>query len=136
MSVNYPAIQKNVDNQNAEDVPVDTTAFNNKLSASDIDVQTALETLDDHTHTDTLLSITATAITESIDIATADVIRQTSSGITTTLTNLSTGSSVTIKNRGGGNNTINHTIDGLVTPLLADGDSVRIVYNGTDFDYI
>ena len=150
MSVNYPAISKNVDSQNAIDVPVDTTAFNGKLSASDIDVQTALETLDDHLHDDRYyteseidalllnraLTIVSTTTSESIDISTCNVIEQTTALITTTLTNLSLGSVVTIKNASGGDCNIGNTIDGDASPILANNDAITIYYNGTEFKAI
>ena len=73
MSVNYPAIQKNNDNQNAIDVPVDTTAFNGILSAGDIDVQSALETIDDHTHTSTNISVDTTTFNGILSAGDTDV---------------------------------------------------------------
>jgi len=148
--MSYPVIAKNTDSQNAEDVPTDVSSFGGLLGAGDVDVQAALDVLDDHLHDDryytetevnALLaarseSIKTTAITESIDTDLYTVIRQTASGITTTLTSLTTNSAVTIKNRSGGNNIINHTVDGVATPTIYDGESFRLVYNGTDFDIL
>lgn len=37
-------------NPHADDIPTDTTNFNNSLSTSDTNVQKALDTLDEHTH--------------------------------------------------------------------------------------
>jgi hypothetical protein len=144
-------------------IKLDVASFNGILSGADTNLQLAMDTIDDHNHdgryyteteldggqldtryyteteVDALLAsgketIVTTSTTESIDVETCTIIRQTASGVTTSLINISTGSAVTIKNRGGGDNTINLTIDGVASPLLADGDSVRLAYNGTDWD--
>jgi hypothetical protein len=46
MSDDYPIIYKKKD-QNAIDVPVDTSTFDGVLGPADVDVQSALETIDD-----------------------------------------------------------------------------------------
>jgi outer membrane receptor protein involved in Fe transport len=79
-------------------------------------------------------TIVTTAITETVDVNTCTLLRQTASGITTSLSGMVAGSILTIKNRGGGDNTLNITIDGVVSPIIADGESFTVVYNGTDWD--
>jgi gamma-glutamylcyclotransferase (GGCT)/AIG2-like uncharacterized protein YtfP len=149
----------------ASGVLADTTSFAGKLSSADDTVQKALDTLDDHIHddryyteteldagqldtryyteteSDTLFdkkikTITSTAITESINASTTDIIRQTASGITTTLTGLSTGVEVTVKNDSGGTNIIANIIGGEANQPLYDGESFHLVYNGTDLDIL
>jgi gamma-glutamylcyclotransferase (GGCT)/AIG2-like uncharacterized protein YtfP len=105
-----------------------------QLDAGQLDTRYYTETEVDALLASGKETIVTTSTTESIDVETCTLIRQTASGITTSLSNISTGSAVTIKNRGGGDNTINLTIDGVASPLLADGDSVRLAYNGTDWD--
>lgn len=133
MSANYPAISKNNDSQNAIDVPVDTTAFNSKLSASDIDVQTALETLDDHTHD--LVSLVTTSLSESIDVTDLSkhhIITQDTTNITTTLT-VATGSKVTVSNKSGGDCYIGNVINGDSSPVLIyNQESFTMIYDGTE----
>ena len=149
----------------ANEITVDASLFTDILSSTDITAQLAFDTLDDHNHdgryyteaeldagqldnryyteteSDALFAnrvktIYATAITESIDASAYDIIRQTASGIVTTLTGLSTGVDVTIKNDSGGINTISNTIDGTGSQSIYDGESFHLTYNGTDLDIL
>lgn len=127
MSVNYPAIAKNNDNQNAVDVPVDTTAFNNKLSASDIDVQTALETLDDFP----LVNQVTTSMTELIDVSSLvqhHYIEQTATPIDTTFTK-ATGTKISIYNNTAGTN----TFDG---QDIYTGEGITAIWNGSQWNWL
>jgi hypothetical protein len=81
-------------------------------------------------------TIITTIITESIDVEACTTIRQTSSGIITSLSNFTTGSCIIIKNASGGTNTLNITIEGNVSPLIYDGEGFNMVYNGTDWDLL
>tara|TARA_Y100000310_G_scaffold205962_1_gene206306 strand:- start:1190 stop:1843 length:654 start_codon:yes stop_codon:yes gene_type:complete len=80
--------------------------------------------------------IITTSTTETVDVTTGTVIRQTANGITTSLSGHTTGRSVYIKNAGGGDNTLNITVDGDVSPVIKDGESFHIMYNGTDWDLL
>jgi hypothetical protein len=134
----------------AGSIKLDVSGFNDILSSADTNLQLAMDTLDDHNHdgryyteteSDTLFDkkikiITSTSTTESIDATSCDIIRQTSSGITTTLTGLASGVEVTIKNDSGGTNTISNTIEGEANQSLYDGESFHLVYNGTDLDIL
>lgn len=77
-----------------------------------------------------------TAVTETIDSKTCTVVRQTASGITTTLSNLELGTEVTIFNVSTGSNTIGHTINGIVSPSIKKKEAFKLMFNGTDFDLI
>ena len=81
-------------------------------------------------------TIATTSTTETVDVTTCTLLRQTASGITTSLSGMVTGSRIIIKNRGGGNNTINVTIDGVSAPILDDKSSIDLIYNGTDWDAV
>lgn len=76
-----------------------------------------------------------TNITETIKIDCYDVIRQTASGITTSLQDPKTGSKITITNRSGGSNTLNITVQGVASPTIRDKESFSLIYNGTDYDF-
>jgi len=78
--------------------------------------------------------IKTTEETETINIEIYEVIRQTVSGITTSLSNAITGSTITITNRSGGDNTLNITIQGTASPIIKDLESFSLIYNGTDYD--
>jgi hypothetical protein len=134
----------------ATSINLDVAAFNGILSSADTNLQLALDTLDDHNHdgryyteteSDALFDkkikiITTTSTTESINATSCDIIRQTSAGITTTLTGLASGVEVTIKNDSGGTNVISNTIGGEGNQSLYDGESFHLVYNGTDLDVL
>lgn len=127
MSSNYPAIQKNTDTQQAVDVPTDTTAFNNRLSPSDVDVQTALETLDDHS----ILNQVTTSTTELIDVSSlvkAHYVEQTATPIATTFTK-KVGSQVYIFNNTAGTN----TFDG---ENIYTGEGLSLIWNGTNWNWV
>jgi len=79
-------------------------------------------------------NIATTSTTETIDVETATFIRQTASGITTSLSNVVTGSRMKITNRSGGDNTLNITVQGEVSPTIYDGETFDLIYNGTDWD--
>ena len=79
--------------------------------------------------------LVATAVTESIDIGLYEVVRQTASGITTTMSNNVEGSEITITNRSGADNTLNLTVQGTASPTIRDLESWSLVYNGTDYDF-
>lgn len=83
-----------------------------------------------------LSRIVATSTTESINIDLFETVRQTASGITTSLSNVSTGSKITITNRSGANNTLNMTVQGVTSPTIKDAESYSLLYNGTDYDLI
>jgi len=78
--------------------------------------------------------IATTEETENIDINLYEVISQTASGITTGLSNPVTGSTITITNRSGGDNTLNITVQGTASPIIKDLESFSLIYNGTDYD--
>jgi hypothetical protein len=82
-----------------------------------------------------LSRLIATASTESIDVDLYEMIRQTSSGITTSLSNVSIGSRITITNRSGADNTLNLTIQGTASPIIKDLESFSLIYNGVDYDF-
>jgi hypothetical protein len=107
-----------------------------QLDAGQLDNRYYTETESDTLFDKKIKTITSTAITESIDASAYDIIRQTVSGIVTTLTGLSTGVDVTIKNDSGGTNTISNTIEGEANQSLYDGESFHLVYNGTDLDVL
>jgi len=75
-----------------------------------------------------------TSVSESINIEIYEVIRQTVSGITTSLSNAIAGSTITITNRSGGDNTLNITVQGTASPIIKDLESFSLIYNGTDYD--
>lgn len=77
-----------------------------------------------------------TAASESINIELYEVIKQTASGITTSISGAETGSKVTITNRSGGDNTINLTVQGDVSPTISDGESFSLVYSGTEYELV
>ena len=76
-----------------------------------------------------------TSTSETIDIDLFEVIRQTSSGITTSLSGADIGSEITITNRSGADNTLNLTIQGTASPIIKDLESFSLIYNGTDYDF-
>lgn len=76
-----------------------------------------------------------TSTSESINIELYELIRQTASGITTSLSGAVIGSSITITNRSGGSNTLNITIQGTASPTLKDKESFSLTYNGIDYDF-
>lgn len=78
----------------------------------------------------------STAITETIDATTCTIIKQTASGIITSLSNVIEGTRMMVKNSGGGNNTLNITIEGNVSPLIFDREGFNMVFNGTDWDLL
>jgi hypothetical protein len=104
--------------------------------------------LDEHTYngrvsTNNILSTTSrvkqtitSSISETIDVSTTEVIEQTSSGITTTLSNQETGSQIKIVNCSTGNNTINHVIKGetVVATILPD-ETFELYWNGTEWSF-
>jgi len=75
-----------------------------------------------------------TDASETINIELFEVIRQTTSGITTSL-NAVTGSMVTITNRSGGDNILNITIQGIASPVIKNRESFSLIYNGVDYDF-
>lgn len=127
MSSNYPVINKATD-QGAIDVLTDTSSFTNILSSSDIDVQKALDTLDENIH-----RFVQTSITESINITSGAIIQQTTSSITTSLSGESVGMIVTIDNSSGGNNTLDITLDGVGSPILGSNEAITMYYDGTEW---
>jgi galactitol-specific phosphotransferase system IIC component len=80
--------------------------------------------------------IIETTITETIDVSIYNVVRQTSSGITTSLSNMVTGSKITITNTSGGTNILNITVQDVATPNIHDCESFSIVFNGTTWDVV
>ena len=85
--------------------------------------------------TKNLVRIINSAISESINIELFEVIRQTASGITTSLSGVVTGSSIVITNRSGGDNILNITIQGTASPIIKDAESFSLVFNGVDYDF-
>ncbi len=104
----------------------------NKLKGL-IDIDTGVERDDARILEEVIVS---TAITETIDVNTCTVIKQTVSGIITSLSNVVLGTRMMIKNSGGGNNTLNITIEGNVSPIIYDGEGFNMVFNGTDWDLL
>lgn len=96
-------------------------------TVSYVDAQVAVPTVN---------TIHVTSTTETVDISSVGVIRQTASGITTSLSNVVSGSTITIINDSGGNNTLNITFMGAALPILQDKESITMTYNGTDWDGI
>lgn len=107
-----------------------------QLDAGQLDNRYYTETESDALFANRIKTIYSTATTESIDASAYDIIRQTASGITTTLTGLSTGVDVTIKNDSGGINVISNTIDGTGSQSIYDGESFHLTYNGTYLDIL
>lgn len=136
--MNYPAITKNSDNQNAIDVPVDTTAFNGRLSPSDIDVQKALETLNNHNHDDTYVKssggVSRLSSTGEVNSKVHQELELMTAGIAATVTNAVDGQKMIVTNRSNGNANFNHAIEfqGVVYPApvtLPAGDSYNLTYD-------
>lgn len=86
-------------------------------------------------NTKPLTRLIDSAVTESINIESYEVIRLTASGITLSLTGAVIGSKITITNRSGADNTLNITVQGNVSPIIANNESMSLVYNGTDYDF-
>ena len=80
--------------------------------------------------------IVESSTTESINVELYEVIRQTASGITLSLSGMIEGSKITIVNASTGTNTLNFTIQGAATPSIYTRESYSIVYNGTDWDVV
>ena len=78
--------------------------------------------------------IYSTTTTETLNIDSYALIRQTSSGIVTTFI-AETGSQITITNRSGGDNILNITIQGTASPTIKNNESFSLIYNGTDYDF-
>ena len=87
--------------------------------------------LDDKIHN----RIKTTSITETIDAELYELITQSVSGISTSLTSI-IGSMVTITNRSGADNILNMTIQGEISPTIKDYESFSLVYNGVDYDLV
>ena len=81
-----------------------------------------------------LSRIYTTGETESVNVEVYEVIKQTTSGIVTSLSDVIEGSKITIVNSSSGTNTLNITIQGEVSPIIYSRESFSIVYNGTDWD--
>ena len=81
------------------------------------------------------LNLLNTSTSETIDVRSLDLIRQTSSGITTSFSNAISGTKITITNRSSGKNTLNITIQGNASPDIKPSESFSLIYNGTDFDF-
>jgi hypothetical protein len=93
-----------------------------------------LLTLDTVTaHTALRETVVNTTISESIDVETCTVISQDTAGITTTLTNVSTGSRIIVNNNSGGACTIGATILGTTNPTINDQESYLMFFNGTEW---
>lgn len=84
---------------------------------------------------DSVVRIVDSGVSESINIELCEVIRQTSSGITTSFSGAIVGSSVVVTNRSGADNVLNITIQGTASPTLKNLESFSLVYNGTDYDF-
>ena len=76
----------------------------------------------------------STLRTETINANIFDLIIQTASGITTSLSNVVQGTEITITNRSGGTNTLNLTIQGTASPSIYDKESLSLFYNGVDYE--
>ena len=75
-----------------------------------------------------------TGITETLAIPSIfTVVEQTASGITTSFSGFSAGHRLTIINTSTGNNVINLTINGDVSPVIKKQETFEIFYNGTDW---
>lgn len=81
----------------------------------------------------TVFDTIETSTTETIDIGQRDLIIQTASGITTSLTGSVTGQKIMIKNSSGGTNTLGITIEGNASPLIYDGEGFNLLYSGTEW---
>ena len=75
-----------------------------------------------------------TGATETVDMTLNGLIKQTASGIETSVSNALQGRTITIINQSGGTNTLNMTVDGVYLPKIYDGESFTIFNNGTDWD--
>ena len=80
--------------------------------------------------------IVETSTSETINMNIYEVISQTASGITTSLSDMVEGSTITITNRSDGDNTLNLTIQGCVSPTISSLESFSLFYNGTDYDLV
>lgn len=76
----------------------------------------------------------ATSTTESISVDSYTTIRQTTSGISTTLTNAVAGSTVTVINASNGNNTVIGTINGEVDPIIYCSEAFTMSYDGSSWN--
>jgi len=77
-----------------------------------------------------------TSETETINAELYEVIKQTASGITTSLSGVIKGSKVSIVNSSSGSNTLNITVQGEASPTIYSRESFSLVYNGSDFDIV
>jgi len=82
-----------------------------------------------------LSRIIDTISTETINIEVFEVVRQLVSGITTSFSSVTKGSQITVTNRSGGDNTLNMTIQGHSSPIIKNGESFSLIYNGVDYDF-
>ena len=82
-----------------------------------------------------LSRIIDTISTETINIEVFEVVRQLVSGITTSFSSVTKGSRITVTNRSGGDNTLNMTIQGHSSPIIKNGESFSLIYNGVDYDF-
>ena len=83
-----------------------------------------------------LKKIQNTSSSENIRVINDLVIRQVEKDITTTLVGPAVGTNVYIKNRSDGCNTLILTLDGVVNPEIASGESYYICFNGEDWDIL
>jgi len=88
--------------------------------------------LDDKVHN----RITEEEFTSAVNVELFEVIKQISSGITTSLDGVIKGSKITIVNSSLGTNTLNLTIQGVVSPTIFARESYSIMFNGIDWDIL
>lgn len=136
---NNPILKKNENSLeiNSDQLDIDTIIYGQEKIMSKWNA--GLDTITHNSVTKLngmVLNITNTSTTESIDVSEKNVIRQTSIGITTTLTSPVLGQILYIKNVSGGSCTLNITIDGVGSPTIDDEESFTICYNGVDWDLL
>jgi len=77
-----------------------------------------------------------TSTTETINASLYELIRQTSSGITTSLGGIVEGTEISIVNSSAGTNTLNITVQGVVNPVIYSRESFSLIFNGVDWDIV
>jgi hypothetical protein len=80
------------------------------------------------------VGIVSTSTDETISLSFNTYIKQTASGITTTLSGAVKGMLVRIKNKSDNPNTLSLTADGCLNPTINKDETFVMVYNGSDWD--
>jgi len=75
-----------------------------------------------------------TEITEIIDLSVYGIVKQVSNfGLVTSFTGHVAKQTITVINQSGGANTLNITVDEVISPKIYDGESLTMYFNGTDW---